>query len=85
MTEIAGYYHNLAIGLRENGICVSEFYLSNHAFKYNEENSTSPLLFRIYRRLKLKRKEVRSNVISRIFLLFIWEFNILLFSFFGHY
>ncbi|SEF41454.1 Glycosyltransferase involved in cell wall bisynthesis [Algoriphagus boritolerans DSM 17298 = JCM 18970] len=67
MTEIAGYYHNLAIGLRENGICVSEFYLSNHAFKYNEENSTSPLLFRIYRRLKLKRKEVRSNVISRIF------------------
>lgn len=74
MTEIAGYYHNLALGLRENGIEVSEYYLSEHIFQYNSQMNKLPLIFRIYRNFKLKREGIRSNPISRVYYYFLGSF-----------
>lgn len=71
MTEIAGYYHNLTLGLRENGIAATEFYLSEHIFQYNSQIDKLPLIFRIYRKFKLKREGPRSNPISRTYYYFL--------------
>lgn len=67
MTEIAGYYNNLAIGLRENGFEVEEFYLSDHTFQYNSGKKTLPFLFKLYRKLRAKRERNGISRFSRYF------------------
>lgn len=54
-TEIAGYYYNLSIGLREHGFEVGEFYISDHVFQYGPSNNPLPFIFNIYRKVKRKR------------------------------
>ncbi len=71
MTEIAGYYHNLAIGLKENEVETSEFYLSDHIFQYNSQLESLPWIFRIYRRFKAKREINNSNKLSKSFYFFL--------------
>lgn len=67
ITEIAGYYYNLSLGLRERGFEVGEFYISDHVFQYGPSNDSLPLIFKIYRKVKLIRTNRNLGKVPKIF------------------
>jgi hypothetical protein len=50
--EIAGFFGNLATGLRQNGYDVTEVFWTEHQFKYSRDQSKTPFLFKVARKYK---------------------------------
>lgn len=71
MTEIAGYYGQLAKGLRKRGYPVTFLGGNDHVFQYKQSKEDSSLFSKIYKAsLSFSSRAKSVNPVSRVFCLF---------------